>query len=49
MRGGRERQNGKKLTSKLIPENAKHHKENAIERVARGGGILWEGNQDWPL
>lgn len=36
MRGGRERQNGKKLTSKLIPENDKYHEENAIESEWQG-------------
>lgn len=31
MRGGRERQNGDKLTSQLIPETVKCYEENAIE------------------
>lgn len=31
MRGGRERRNGNKLTSQLIPETVKYYEENAIE------------------
>ena len=35
-RGEGERQNGNKLTSKLIPENDKYHGENAIENEWQG-------------
>lgn len=36
LRGGRERENGNKLTSQLIPENDKYSEENAVENVWQG-------------